>query len=153
MKILVFSDSHGSYGKMSEIFRNIRCDAVIFLGDGLSDAERLYKTSGAVPVYRVCGNCDFMPLGVPDMQLLELDGARVLITHGHRQGVKSGTDALEAQARRMNSDVALFGHTHRQFYEKRGGLILANPGSVAAGKYAVLTTGKEIHFEFGEMYD
>lgn len=151
MKILVISDSHGAFEKILEIFRKTRYDAVIFLGDGLRDAQDLYRVSGAAPVYTVCGNCDFFAQSVPDMQLLELDGRRVLITHGHRQSVKSGLWALEDTARRMGADIALFGHTHKKFFGERDGLILANPGSVSNGQYAVLTTGKKTDLEFKEI--
>lgn len=151
MKILVISDSHGDFEKVVRIFRDGRYGAVIFLGDGLHDAQELYKISGAVPVYAVCGNCDFFSSGVPDMRLLELAGKRVLITHGHRQDVKNGTALLEAAADRMDADIALFGHTHVQYLSERDGRIFANPGSVRSGRYAVMTIEKETEIEFREI--
>ena len=153
MKILVFSDSHGAYGKMSEVFNNTPCEAVIFLGDGLNDADRLYERSGSVPVYRVCGNCDFLALSTPDMRILEFEGKRVLITHGNRQNVKNSTAQLCRLALDNGAHIALFGHTHSQFFENTGSLILANPGSIAGGKYGILTIGEKIAFKFGDIYD
>ena len=47
MKILVFSDSHGHLSRVMEIYNKTRCQAVIFLGDGLRDAQGLYSVSGS----------------------------------------------------------------------------------------------------------
>lgn len=79
MRILVLSDSHGHLSRVMEIYNKTRCEAVIFLGDGLKDAQDLYKISGSVPVYMVCGNCDFFAGGTPDTQLLELEGDACLL--------------------------------------------------------------------------
>ena len=153
MKILVFSDSHGHLSRVMEFYNKTRCQAVIFLGDGLRDAQNLYSVSGSVPVYMVCGNCDFFAGGTPDMQLLELEGRRVLITHGHRQNVKSGLLELKSAALRSHADIALFGHTHQSVLTEQDGLLLANPGAASCGKYAVLTLSDKIEFEFGDIYD
>lgn len=154
MKALVISDSHGSYEKMRELFNESDCNAVIFLGDGLRDADRLYDISGPVPVYRVRGNCDMYAFDAFDEQMLSLCGKKIFITHGHRYGVKNGCGALLEAAKLKGADAVLFGHTHRQLYENTDGIIIANPGSLANGKYAVLQTdGKNISFKFGDMYD
>ena len=153
MRILVLSDSHGHLSRVMEIYNKTRCEAVIFLGDGLKDAQDLYKISGSVPVYMVCGNCDFFAGGTPDTQLLELEGRRVLITHGHRQNVKSGLLGLKSQALRSHADIVLFGHTHQSLLTEQDGLLLANPGAASCGKYAVLTLNGKIEIEFGDMYD
>ena len=41
MKILVFSDSHGKYERMADVISRSKYDAVIFLGDGISDFDRV----------------------------------------------------------------------------------------------------------------
>lgn len=153
MKWLVFSDSHGAAGAMTDVFDKIRCDGVLFLGDGCRDADMLYEHSGSVPVYRVRGNCDIFCCDAPDSQLLELEGVRVYITHGHLQHVKSGTGFLENIARQQGADLALYGHTHTRAYVNAGGLVLANPGSAAAGSYAVLDTSNGINIKFGDIYE
>ena len=153
MRILVLSDSHGHLSRVMDMYNKTRCEAVIFLGDGLKDAQDLYKISGSVPVYMVCGNCDFFAGGTPDTQLLELEGRRVLITHGHRQNVKSGLLELKSQALRSHADIVLFGHTHQSLLTEQDGLLLANPGAASCGKYAVLTLNGKIEIEFGDMYD
>ena len=155
MKVLVISDSHGRASSMLSLFKTDNFRAVIFLGDGLRDADRLYEMSGGVPVYRVSGNCDIM-IGetVLSEQLIELSGKKIFITHGHNYSVKSSTERLFETAKRLGADVSLFGHTHTPFYEKRDGIILANPGSLAAGKYAVMTIENgEIAIKHGDIYE
>ena len=154
MKILVISDSHGSFNKMREVFLSDNFGAVIFLGDGIRDADRLYDMSGAVPVCRVSGNCDFYSPDTISEQIIELSGKKILVTHGHKYSVKSGYHTLRYIAKKRGVDIALFGHTHIPFYEKEDGLILANPGALSNGKYAVLTIEqKNISFKHGDIYD
>lgn len=148
MTLLVFSDSHGAYARMKRVLDQTPCDAVAFLGDGLRDAERLYDHSGVLPVLRVCGNCDLMPVDTGDQLLTTLGGVNVLLTHGHRYGVKSGLNALETAARKMGASLALYGHTHRQRCDEREGLTLVNPGSIRDGRYAVLQIGGKIEVAF-----
>lgn len=154
MKILVISDSHGAREKMLTLFHEHSPDAVIFLGDGLRDADYLFDRSGAVPIYRVCGNCDGYSPESFDNQLLKLGGKTLFITHGHLYGAKQGLTALWAQAKTVGADALLFGHTHRRFYEKQDGVILANPGSLFSGSYAIMEIQNgEISFKHGDYYD
>lgn len=152
MKVLVLSDSHGSSEVMVEIFKQDAYRAVVFLGDCVRDSERIYNFA-QTPVYRVKGNCDFYDL-TPDELIIELMDKRVLITHGHKFLVKQGLANLKAYAQKNNIDIALFGHTHLQYSNYADGLLLANPGSIAGGKYGVLTIDKTIEFELRDInYD
>ena len=152
MKVLVLSDSHGNYSKMKELFEKDSYRAVIFLGDGLREAENLYRISGAVPVYRVAGNCDFT-FGemVFTEQIIELAGKRIFITHGHSYSVKSTPARLVERAKQAGCELALYGHTHIPKIEEREGVTLANPGALAGGCYAVMTIDKKISIELMEM--
>lgn len=153
MKVLVLSDSHGRAQTMIDLFGADNYRAVIFLGDVVRDTEMLYNLSGGIPVYRVKGNCDMFE-NAPEEQIIDIGGKLILICHGHRYGVKSGYDALENVALSSGVDCALCGHTHRQFYEKLGDVIIANPGSVASGNYGILTVeNKKIDFELRSIYD
>ena len=79
-------------------------------------------------------------------RVIEFDGHKIFICHGHTQSVNSGYERIEATARRLDCEAALFGHTHRSMYEKRpDGFFLLNPGSVSkprgcAPSFAVLET-------------
>ena len=101
MEILVFSDSHGREGKIREaIERQIKKpDAIIFLGDGLRDMDRI-ETDG-IPTLCVCGNCDVGSMfsgGVPEQRCVILGDKRIFFTHGHRYCVKNTLIPLLSEA-------------------------------------------------------
>ena len=146
MNLLVLSDSHGRTSRILEaIDRQVRRpDAIIFLGDGLRDMA--YCELNGIPLYAVCGNCDFHTVygGVCGEEeiLITLGDKRILMTHGHEYGVKSSLARLVASAVRRDVDLVLFGHTHiplercipegmNEFgIEQKKPLYLLNPGSV-----------------------
>ena len=112
MKILVFSDCHGKHERMADVFLRDKYDAVLFLGDGISDFDRLCQNStGNTMMIAVKGNCDFFD-GTPEERIFDLDGFRVLMLHGHTKSVKHGTSVLEYYAREKEVDLVLYGHTH-----------------------------------------
>lgn len=151
MKILVLSDSHGNVNKMKDLFRQDDYRAVIFLGDVIRDADELARITGAAPVYRVKGNCDFGEFNTHDELLIELGGKRIFMAHGHRYGVKGGIGSFEAAARKSGADIALYGHTHIQYHDTKDGLHILNPGALMNGKYAVLTIEGSISIELKGM--
>lgn len=127
MKLLIFSDSHKTQRHMVQAVRQESPDAVVHLGDHEQDAQKLIAQYPHLPLYQVCGNCD---AGVsPAVRLLNLEGVRLFLTHGHLYGVKSGLLRAELAAREQQADVLLFGHTHRSFCAQKDGLWLLNPGT------------------------
>ena len=143
MNILTVSDSHGRVEMLREAIRLTDPDAVLFAGDGLRDLDGL---SLSCPLYAVRGNCDWDVTGgrYAEEELVTLAGVRILLTHGHRQGVKHGLGAAVAYAERCRADVLVFGHTHEAIEIHAGPdvppgahtlrasrpLLLCNPGSV-----------------------
>lgn len=119
MKFLVFSDSHGSFFNMREVFLRNRgtADGVFFLGDGLRDAELLEQLSiRPTAFYAVSGNCDPVlsapTLPAPAYRIEDIEGFRFLLCHGHTFGVKSGLSELLRFAGQIHADAVLYGHTH-----------------------------------------
>ena len=133
MKILVFSDSHGAMGKMVEAMEHERPHHVFFLGDHYRDGIELSELYPGIPMDIVRGNCDWGK--GPDLRVVELEGVRFLLTHGHLQYVKSGLDELLQEAKNRQVQVACFGHTHLAKVVYRDGIYLMNPGS-AGGCHA-----------------
>ena len=134
MKILILSDSHGRTGRLGDAVRMHRdADLICFLGDGLSDLDVYEKTLG-IPIYAVRGNCDWSSLSdaIPDTRIVEREGHRLFLAHGHTLGVKGGEGGLIAAARAAGCDIALFGHTHlpTEKYLSEYGMYLFNPGSI-----------------------
>ena len=59
MLVAVVSDSHNNSEAVDLAKKAIaKCDALLFLGDGESDLEKLTEGFKG-EVYAVCGNCDF----------------------------------------------------------------------------------------------
>lgn len=132
MKILVLSDSHSSLSFMRDCVRLTRPDGVIHLGDYYEDGLVIARENPALLFWQVPGNCDRYRIGgeEPESLLISPGGVRMLITHGHRQYVKSGCGALLAQARQQEAAAALFGHTHAPLCQlTEDGIWLLNPGS------------------------
>lgn len=127
MKILVFSDSHGRLGPMLDAVEQERPQRVFFLGDNYRDGQALMDAYPDLPVELVRGNCDWD--SAPDELIVEAGGVKFLLTHGHRYGVKSGTDRLARAAREKGVAVACFGHTHQGLNMPDHGIWLFNPGT------------------------
>lgn len=136
MRIGVFSDSHGDSEALDELLEKMgHVDAVCFLGDVAKDADHLRDRLSGMPgqpqLYAVRGNNDYYSTcQLPWEQLIELDGVRIYMTHGHRA---AGYMGLVYKAQEMEARVAMFGHTHVPFCEVQRGVMLLNPGS--AGNY------------------
>ena len=146
MRLLVVSDSHGRYERLAELLDRQRgIDALIFLGDGIADLERADAYSRGFTVFAVRGNCDSFSMQIresaPQELLINLEGYRFLLMHGHSRGVKYGLINALYAAREREADILLFGHTH-ECLEKYVGeqdenfcgkpMWIFNPGSLGA---------------------
>ena len=134
LKILVLSDSHRAIGAMYDAAMLEDPDAIMHLGDHVSDAEELSYALDLIDFYRVKGNCDF-GAQAPETILTELGGARLFLTHGHLYNVNYGrVDSLVYAAQEAGAQLAMFGHTHQAYYEQIGGVQVLNPGTAGCGR-------------------
>ena len=147
MKILVFSDSHGRAHQIDKALsiHKGKADLIIFLGDGLDDIDLIAQKYPDIMIYKVRGNCDFMCNDVAYQGILDIDGIRVMVCHGHKYNVKSDTDTLLYAGLENEVDAILFGHTHcaldTAMQINCRWLRLFNPGSIGMSySYGVLET-------------
>lgn len=145
MKILVFSDSHGSHGEMENVIRSEKdIDIIFHLGDYAKDLDVVKENMKLdIPIKRVKGNCDFGS-SVPQELLFDICGKKILMRHGSKLRVKQGLTKIDYYAREKNADIVIFGHTHVPLLRNFGDLYILNPGSIGEprtkGKtYAVIT--------------
>ena len=139
--ILVVSDTHGSASVFLRVAaKNPGAAALIFLGDGCRDLERV-RDQLKLPLYPVSGNCDFGCFEPVD-GLAAFEGTLFYYTHGSQYGVKTSTEALARAAAARGADVALFGHTHAPCLERAEGVVLFNPGSAARPRCGGPTYGR-----------
>lgn len=130
MRVLVVSDVHGRVDRLYEaIEQQPTARDVIFLGDGIRQAEDAQDRYPDRTFYLVPGNCDFGSRLIPIRQET-FGGKRFYFTHGHLHEVKYTLYRLELAAREAGADIALFGHTHTPYEEYVDGLHLFNPGSL-----------------------
>lgn len=146
VKLLVISDSHGNISRAEKAINMHKdADMVIHLGDYFRDANALEDLFPDLHFEYVYGNSDFMIGNVPIEKVLEIEGQRVLLTHGHRYSVNWGTEKLHTKASNDNIQLLLYGHTHISQVEYLPGCIILNPGSISDPRgdddesYAIVT--------------
>ena len=127
VEIVAISDNHGLEEPIARIRQVYSKEADYFFHLGDSEFPKRMLQGYAC----VRGNNDYYSAcHLPWEQLIELDGVRIYMTHGHRMASEMG---LVYKAQELNARVAMFGHTHVPFCEEQQGVMLLNPGS--AGNY------------------
>lgn len=127
MKLLVFSDSHHRTCEMIAAIEVHQPDTVLHLGDVMSDTRKLRQLFSQLPIVQVPGNCDGWTQE-PAIKLIELEGKKILLSHGHLWGVKQSYDTAIHAAHKAAADLLLFGHTHVPYSQPHGDLWVMNPG-------------------------
>lgn len=138
------SDSHSSVAYLKRAIEKEKdCKYIFFLGDGLSDIEKVKGDYPDRSFICVKGNNDFA--FEKDTEAYKyLCGHTIVATHGHKQNVRSWHYGLIELALSVRADIVFYGHTHRSdFYtDASAGVYLINPGAVCGGKYAVVSLEK-----------
>lgn len=128
---LIMSDTHGDLSKAKEVLGHYpQIDALIHLGDYFRDAAILQSQFQVPEFIQIPGNCDYV-FDVPGDRVIEAEGKRIFLTHGHRYDVKSGILRLDAKATKDKYDIVLFGHTHIPLLKNTASTLFLNPGSIA----------------------
>ena len=134
MKIGIMSDSHGDRRAIDRaVERAGKVDLWLHAGDCAPDAAYLALVS-AVRVENVAGNTDWPDGKTPDEIVVEAEGHRIFLTHGHIYGVRSTLEMLVTAAKEAQADIAVYGHTHVA-QEVTGDVHVLNPGSVARPRF------------------
>lgn len=150
MKLLVFADSHGARKNIVEAIKRSGAgvELVLFLGDGLNDLEYARSCFPELSFFEVRGNCDLFAGDIPKQAVLDLDGAKLLVTHGDKYNVKYGLTTITYSTAELEADGAFFGHTHQPLekceYVADRRIQLFNPGSIAQGSYGVVNIVKGV---------
>ena len=132
MRIVVISDTHRDFNGLYNLVEQQKdcTDLGLHLGDGERETEDLLALMPGLPLRFVQGNCDLCSLA-PAQDMLQADGIRIFMTHGHLYQVKYSLDTFIEEARMLHASVALYGHTHRPYYHYEEGLHILNPGSLS----------------------
>jgi putative phosphoesterase len=136
--------------RLADALRGV--DLILHAGD-ITSRQVLIELEKIAPVQAVAGNADLVGHGLPLTRVIEIEGRRIGLVHGHGGWAKylagKVRDRLgyreeyylkivaesfgRVDAARI--DAIVFGHTHRVFTEIRSGVLLFNPGPVAPDYY------------------
>lgn len=159
-RYLLFSDTHGKTGNLEWVLRTEDpFYGVCFCGDGEGLENILRNLPGCPPViHMVAGNNDWYS-ALPEDAVFPLGCHRVLMTHGHRFGIRRGLSVLGQYARLKECDLCFFGHSHRPCEEVCEGVLCVNPGSLSEPRqdpclpsYMVITVADDGETEFELKY-
>ncbi|MBO5772467.1 MAG: phosphodiesterase [Clostridia bacterium] len=150
MKILVFSDVHGSAhfcNKILNQYHALGCDKAVLLGDVYYHGPRNPLPQGHDPMQVanllnnfdgdlvvVKGNCDaevdqmISHFTFKASHTQKVGARKVFFTHGHKWHEKNLPTSLK------EGDVLFHGHTHVGGVKVVRGILVANPGSVSLPK-------------------
>ena len=110
MRLGVIADTHGLLRpEVLDVFRDV--DHILHAGD-VGPLELLAELEALAPVTAVYGNTDGWDVRarLPPVARVELDGFRVVVTHGDQLGSPTPE---RLQAAFPDAEILVFGHTHR----------------------------------------
>lgn len=153
---VVMSDSHGNREVIKSIKEHYQgiATGIFHCGDSeLPSNDEIWKG-----ITVVAGNCDY-DTGYNEFQIQEIEGKKVLVSHGHLHYVGLGLDRYSYFAEEKEVDIALFGHIHCPVAQKINNIIYVNPGSVSQPRgeynirmYAVIElVGKGYHISYRNL--
>jgi len=150
MKVLVISDTHGYiYNARKAIDRNPEVQMILHLGDYCRDALQLSELYPNIKLEYVYGNCDIGVEGICAEKIIDIEGKKIFMTHGHRYSVKWDHSRILEKAEEHNADLILYGHTHISVIDNIRNILIINPGSISESRsdktesFAVLDISKD----------
>lgn len=129
MKILLVSDTHKKNENYFMVVKQVKPDMVIHCGDG-EGCEYALTQAADCPVEIVLGNNDFFS-DLPREKILDIEGYRIWVTHGHNYYVSMGRETIMMEACARGMDIVCFGHTHRPVVDVAEAVTALNPGSLS----------------------
>jgi uncharacterized protein len=159
LKILVTGDTHipDWYGILpTRLLEDAKTSDLVILAGDIVSRQVIDAMEACAPVEAVHGNfChEELKKALPSKKVLELDGWRVGITHGH---LGKGGDSDEKSFSLFGDeslDLVVHGHTHHHHRAKVGDTLVVDPGSpldtkfTSTRSYALLMLGDSIDVDF-----
>ena len=126
----LISDTHGLL--RAEVHERLKGVEIILHAGDVGGPEILEELRLIAPVRAVFGNTD--PRGIAELSEsidMEIGGLRVHVSHGD----EVGSPTPERLAARYDSDVVVYGHTHRQLVTRLNGQLFINPGAAGPRRF------------------
>jgi uncharacterized protein len=131
--------------RVFDVFRGV--DRILHAGD-INSRRVLDQLAEVAPVEAVAGNADLFWHDLPLTRMIEAEGKRIGLLHGHggwsrylvskvrdRFGYDEEYYLNNVQRSLGPVDAIVFGHTHRFYQAQRAGILLINPGPIAPDFY------------------
>lgn len=158
MRILIVSDTHRQNDNYFRVIEKVgKIDMVIHCGDA-EGSEYVLQQAAGCPLHIVAGNNDFFTDLSRELDL-EIEGRRVLVTHGHYYYVSNGIERIKEEGLARNYDIVMYGHTHKPMIKYQDGITMINPGSISYPRqegrrpsYIVLETDSKGNFFYNLEY-
>ena len=156
MKIGVISDTHlphaGAEFPEKLINELKKVDLIIHAGDHCEE-RYLNKLKSIAELKTVAGNRDSYQLKnkLQEKLTFEAAGAKISLIHGHQFRGRNILQGLNYTF--VDSDIIVFGHTHRPFNEQVSDKLFFNPGSPTDKRleknytFGIIEIGKEVKAE------
>lgn len=124
--MLITSDVHGNLEGLKDVIRKHK-DITVHLNAG--DMTLDPKHYEPFHLITVKGNNDY-GVDLPYYRILEFEGKKILLTHGHLEHVKFTLERLKLRAKMEGVDICIFGHTHQRYLMMDEGILFINPGAL-----------------------
>ncbi|HET9294671.1 MAG TPA: metallophosphoesterase family protein [Gemmatimonadales bacterium] len=133
MRLGVIADTHGLLRpEVFDLFEQV--DHILHAGD-IGPPELLTELEALAPVTAVYGNTDGWELRdrLPRVAELELDGCRIVVTHGDQFG---GPTPEKLHAAYPDAEIIIYGHTHRPLLATVDVVVtVMNPGGAGPRRF------------------
>jgi putative phosphoesterase len=122
--LLILSDVHGYFERMTKILDHETYDLAISLGDSELSTQQLNHFDIVIH-----GNHLF-DVG-ETYQVIEIESFKLYLTHGHFEKVHLNDQGLIQKMHQFNCDLVFHGHTHVSRVKAIANGYLINPGAVS----------------------
>jgi putative phosphoesterase len=135
VRLGVIADTHGLLRpEVFEAFREV--DHILHAGD-LGPLDLLVELEAIAPVTAVFGNTDSFEVRarLPQVAQIELDGFRIVVTHGDQFGSPTPEKLHTAYP---DAEILIFGHTHKPLLTLVDVVVTAmNPGGAGPRRFSL----------------
>jgi putative phosphoesterase len=148
VRLGVISDTHGLLRpEVFDVFEGV--DHILHAGD-VGPLELLDELATIAPVTAVYGNTDGMDVRarLPRVARIELDGFRIVVTHGDQFGRGVTADILQRSY--PQADIIIYGHSHLPLLELADVVVtVMNPGGAGRRRFDIAASVGILELEAG----
>lgn len=145
MTFLITSDVHGKYERLKSVIeKHNHITHHLNAGDMVLNPNQYLNHH----IITVKGNNDF-GVDLPYIRIIDLEGIKIMLTHGHLEYVKFGLDKLKLKAKLHQVDLVVFGHTHERYLMVEENIMFINPGALGdyQRSYAIYQDGQVTFYQ------